>query len=50
VLDVAHSRAFADISVRDVRIVMTLETRGREHMDTVVARLAREGFVVREEA
>jgi threonine dehydratase len=49
VLDVAHSRAFADISVRDVRIVMTLETRGREHMDTVVARLAREGFVVREE-
>ena len=50
VLDVAHSRAFADISVRDVRIVMTLETRGREHMDTVVARLAREGFVVQEEA
>jgi threonine dehydratase len=49
VLDVAHSRAFADISVRDVRIVMTLETRGREHMDAVVARLAREGFVVREE-
>jgi threonine dehydratase len=49
VLDVAHSRAFADISVRDVRIAMTLETRGREHMDTVVARLAREGFVVREE-
>ncbi len=49
VLDVAHSRAFADISVRDVRIVMTLETRGREHMDTVMARLAREGFVVREE-
>jgi threonine dehydratase len=49
VLDVAHSRAFADISVRDVRIAMTLETRGREHMDTVVARLTREGFVVREE-
>jgi threonine dehydratase len=50
VLDVAHSRAFADISVRDVRIVMTLETRGREHMDRVVARLARDGFVVQEEA
>ncbi|HEX6599182.1 MAG TPA: threonine ammonia-lyase [Gemmatimonadaceae bacterium] len=47
VLDVAHSRAFADISVRDVRIEMTLETRGQEHMDAVVARLAREGFVVR---
>ena len=49
VLDVAHSRAFADISVRDVRIAITLETRGREHMDTVMSRLAREGFVVREE-
>ena len=33
----------------DVRIAMTLETRGREHMDAVVARLAREGFVVQEE-
>ncbi|HET9682903.1 MAG TPA: threonine ammonia-lyase [Gemmatimonadaceae bacterium] len=49
VLDVAHSRAFADISVRDVRIAMVLETRGREHMDAVVARLAREGFLVRED-
>jgi ribose 1,5-bisphosphokinase PhnN len=47
---VAHSRAFADIGVRDVRIAMTLETRGREHMDAVVSRLAREGFVVRENA
>jgi hypothetical protein len=28
---------------------MTLETRGQEHMDAVVARLGREGFVVREE-
>ena len=49
VLDVAHSRAFADISVRDVRIALVLETRGREHMDAVVARLAREGFKVQEE-
>jgi threonine dehydratase len=49
VLDVAHSRAFADISVRDVQILMHLETRGREHMNAVVARLTREGFVVRED-
>lgn len=50
VLDVAHSRAFADIGVRDVRIMMQLETRGREHMDAVVSRLAHEGFIVREDA
>lgn len=27
-LEVVHQRAFADISVRDVEIVMHLETRG----------------------
>lgn len=48
VLDVAHARAFADISVRDVDIDMQLETRGRAHMDAVVARLRAEGFAVRE--
>jgi len=46
VLDVAHRRAFADISVRDVEIVMSLETRGRAHMDLVIARLDREGYAV----
>jgi threonine dehydratase len=46
VLQVAHRRAFADISVRDVEIVLDLETRGREHMDAVVDRLRREGFTV----
>lgn len=48
VLDVAHARAFADISVRDVDIVLHLETRGRAHMDAVVARLRADGFTVRE--
>ena len=47
VLEVAHARAFADISVRDVEISLHLETRGREHMDAVLARLGREGLVVR---
>ncbi|HET6680019.1 MAG TPA: threonine ammonia-lyase [Gemmatimonadaceae bacterium] len=48
VLDVAHRRAFADISVRDVEIVVHLETRGREHMDAVIEALRQEGFAVRE--
>jgi threonine dehydratase len=49
VLEVAHRRAFADIGVRDVEIVVHVETRGREHRDAVLARLAREGLAVREE-
>ena len=49
VVEVAHRRAFADISVRDVDIALHLETRGREHMDAVLARLRAEGYVVREE-
>lgn len=47
VLDVAHSRAFADIGVRDVEIVVSLETRGRSHMEAVIARLKREAVEVR---
>ncbi|HET7565533.1 MAG TPA: threonine ammonia-lyase [Gemmatimonadaceae bacterium] len=46
VLEVAHSREFADISVRDVRIVMHLETRGGDHRDAIVALLERNGFRV----
>ena len=46
VLDVAHSRAFADIGVSDVEIIVSLETRGRSHMDAVIARLEHEGVAV----
>jgi threonine dehydratase len=48
VLEVAHRRAFADISVRDVEIVMHLETRGRDHVAAVIALLERHGFHVGE--
>jgi len=46
VLEIAHSRAFADISVRDVQIVMHLETRGREHVVAIIAALEDHGFHV----
>jgi threonine dehydratase len=49
VLEVAHRRAFADIGVGDVEIIVHLETRGRAHMDAVLDRLRREGLAVREE-
>ncbi len=50
VVHVAHRRAYADISVRDVEIVMHLETRGRDHVQAVVALLERHGFRVEEDA
>ena len=49
VLDVAHHRAFADISVRDVEIIMHVETRGRDHVIALIALLERHGFHVRED-
>ncbi len=39
VLEVVHQRAFADISVGEVEIVMHLETRGREHVEEVLLAL-----------
>jgi threonine dehydratase len=47
VLEVAHARAFADISVRDVEIVMLLETRGREDISAIMKLLDEHGVAVR---
>jgi threonine dehydratase len=49
VLEVAHRRAFADISVRDVEITLQLETRGRDHVVAIVEALEAQGFHVRED-
>ncbi|MBW3534944.1 MAG: pyridoxal-phosphate dependent enzyme, partial [Gemmatimonadetes bacterium] len=49
VLETAHRRAFADISVGDVEIVMHLETRGREHVSEIVATLEEMGLHVEED-
>jgi len=50
VLDIAHHRAFADISVGDVVISLTLETRGQEHVQEILATFAGEGVAVRIDA
>jgi threonine dehydratase len=50
VLEIAHRRAFADISVGDVEIVMHLETRGREHVDELITILEADGLIVEEDA
>jgi threonine dehydratase len=49
VLESAHSRAFADISVGEVAIALTLETRGRPHVEELVAALQADGHQVRKE-
>lgn len=46
VLDIAHARAFADISVGDVEIALTLETRGREHVEELVTEMREMGVSV----
>lgn len=49
VLDVAHSRAFASISVRQVEIALHLETRSREHRTAIMQSLEGAGFLVSEQ-
>lgn len=46
VLEIGHRRAFADIRVGDVEIVMHLETRGREHVDEIISLLDTQGLRV----
>jgi threonine dehydratase len=43
VLETTHRRGFADISLGDVEIVFTLETRGQEHLVEIVGILESEG-------
>jgi threonine dehydratase len=50
VLETSHRRGFADITLGDVEIVFTLETRGREHLNEIVATLESEGLAVAEGA
>ena len=44
-----HRRAFADISVGEVEIVVHLETRGCDHAQEITTALEGEGLVVEEE-
>ncbi len=48
VLEIHHRRAFADITMGDVEVVMHLETRGREHIEELIHALESEGLHVEE--
>jgi threonine dehydratase len=49
VLEVGHRRAFADVSVGEVEIVMHLETRGRDHVREIIRELTAAGLRVEED-
>ena len=49
VLEVAHRRAFADVSVADVEIELHLETRGRDHVIEIMRQLTAAGLKVEED-
>lgn len=49
VLETAHRRAFAEISVGEVEIVMHLETRGRDHVVEIMQLLESDGLRVEED-
>lgn len=46
VLETSHRRGFADITLGDVEIVFTLETRGQDHVHEIVTTLEGEGLTV----
>lgn len=49
VLEIHHRRAFADITMGDVEVVLHLETRGREHVEETIRILGEHGFRAEEE-
>jgi threonine dehydratase len=49
VVEVYHERSFPDGPVDTTEVLFTLETRGREHAEAVMARLEREGFYPEEQ-
>jgi threonine dehydratase len=49
VLETYHRRAYADISLGDVEIVIQMETRGREHVEEIIRALEELGHEVGED-
>jgi threonine dehydratase len=48
ILDIGHNRAFATARIGETEVVLTLETSGREQIETVVAGLRAAGYQVDE--
>lgn len=44
IIQIAHQRAFTDLSLRSAEVEVTIETRGHEHTEEVLAALRAEGY------
>jgi threonine dehydratase len=49
VVEIYHNRAFSKVALGDVQVEVTLETRGRSHIDELVKALDQKGWKVHEE-
>lgn len=47
ILSVLHDRFVEDLSIGKTRLVFTVETRGKSHLDDIISRLAEEGYELR---
>jgi threonine dehydratase len=50
ILNVDHDRLAEDLSVGQTRVVFTVETRSKEHLETILSVLSTRGYDVREKA
>ena len=46
VLEIYHNRAFSKTDLAETEVELTLETKGNEHIDQIVARLKKKGYTV----
>jgi len=47
ILDIAHDRLAASLPIGKARVIVTAETRGRKHLESIFADLAGKGYEVR---
>ncbi|TWC01111.1 threonine dehydratase [Bradyrhizobium macuxiense] len=48
IIEVSHQRTFSDLPAKATLLELVIETRDRDHLEDVLARLNAEGFAVRE--
>ncbi|HSB34135.1 MAG TPA: threonine ammonia-lyase, partial [Nitrospirota bacterium] len=47
VLDIRHDRLAANLPIGKARVIVTVETRGRRHLEEIFADLAEKGYEVK---
>jgi threonine dehydratase len=49
ILNVVHDRFAENLSIGKAKLVFTIETRGKQHLDEIISRLAEKGYELRSE-